>query len=160
MNINDYQDFKLKFERFENLLKSKIKCSDNTNFYNVLLEVSQINNYIKKNFHLILDLNSLRNVYSHRERGKYIAKIEKFVFSKLDKLIKDLSQPKTVSIKFHQKVETCTINDLISSVMKTMDENTFTHIPVWNGNVLVGVFSYTSLFIWLSKKIKTNNKDK
>lgn len=39
---------------------------------------------VSKNYSLALDLNSLRNVFAHRERGKYIAKINNFALRKLE----------------------------------------------------------------------------
>lgn len=152
-------EFIEKFQCFENLLKKSTNSDDNTRFSQVLKRASERNSYINKNFYLIEDLYALRNVFSHRERGKYIAKINSFILKEVEKLIKILQNPPTVISKFKVDVyQANTFND-IPTVMKIMREKTYTHVPVWRDNDFIGVFSYTSFFEWLAERQGKENQE-
>ena len=155
--------FLQKFQHFERSLKSFVKSCDEERFPDSLKKASKLNTCIKNNFSLISDLNALRNVLSHQERGKYIVSINKIVIGELEKLTKAIDKPPSVISVFGKKVEQATLSDEISRVMKVMHDNTYTHIPVWEhktnyGNVeqfagkMIGVFSYSSFFEWLAKR--------
>lgn len=147
------------FQRLENLLKQATSSSDKTEFYTALKRAADKNVYINKNYHLMEDLYALRNVFSHRERGKYIAKISDFVIRELELLINSLKNPPTVISKFKVEVYKATINDDIPLVMRIMSDKTYTHVPVWDNNKFVGVFSYTSFFEWLADRQRNENTE-
>jgi CBS domain-containing protein len=141
-----------KFQRLEKLLKQTAGSSDEDSFYFSLKKAADHNVYIRKNFHLALDLAALRNVFAHRERGMYIASVNKFALRELEKLIEAVKNPPSVISKFKVEVYEAKTTDFISSVMRRMREETYTHVPVWNGKKFIGVFSYTSFFEWLAEK--------
>jgi hypothetical protein len=146
--------FVRKFQLLENFLKKTTNSSDKTDFHTALKKASERNICINKNYHLIEDLYALRNVFSHRDRGKYIAKVNDFAIKKLDSLTKLLKNPPTVISKFKVDVFQAKTTDEISFIMQSMSKNTYTHVPVWNGDEFIGVFSYTSLFEWLAEMQK------
>lgn len=141
-----------KFQQLEKLLKQASGSSDEERLPSVLKKVADHNAYVSKNYSLILDLNSLRNVFAHQGRGKYIANINDFVLKKLLKLIKALENPPSVTSKFNQNVYQAKTTDFIASVMNMMREKVYTHVPVWENQEFVGVFSYTSFFEWLAER--------
>lgn len=141
-----------RFQDLEKLLKQVAGSNDEERFPSVLKKVADRNAYISKNYSLILDLNSLRNVFVHQGRGKYIAKINNFALEELSKLIKTLKNPPSVISEFNQNVYQAKTTDFIASVMNTMREKIYTHVPVWENEEFIGVFSYTSFFEWLSER--------
>ena len=154
----DIQGFLRKFQILEKLIKNHPGARDETSFRDALLLASKTNEFIKENFSLIEDLNSLRNVFSHRNRERYIAKINRFAMDSLENIIKELKNPPTVLSNFGKEVYQADYSMIIESVMKVMRKKVFTHIPVWKTKSFdkfedfVGVFSYTSFFEWLADR--------
>ena len=157
---SDVQIFLSKFQSLEKLIKSHPGASDTAYFRHALLLASRTNDYIKEKYSLIEDLYSLRNVFSHRNRGRYIAKINKIALDSLEKIIDELQNPPTVISKFGVGVFQAKKQDLIDRVMEVMHVKTYTHIPVWESGIdneyrnFIGVFSYTSFFEWLAERQK------
>ena len=145
-------EFIEKFQCLENLLKKATNSDDNTRFNQALKRASDRNSYINKNFYLIEDLYALRNVFSHRERGKYIAKINSFILREVENLISVLQIPPTVISKFRVDVYQAKTTDSIPSVMNIMRKKKYTHVPLWEDDGFIGVFSYTSFFEWLGDR--------
>lgn len=158
MNDNT-QDFISKFQHFERLLKEVTGSNDSTHFKDSLKRASEKNLYISKNFYLIEDLYALRNVFSHRERGKYVADVSDIAINELDRLIKTVHNPPSVGNKFQVDVFQAQKNDFITEIMSVMREKTYTHVPVWDGEEFIGVFSYTSFFEWLAEMQSRTNQE-
>jgi len=152
-------EFNSKFQEFEKLLKERTHSEDRTMFSSSLKIAADTNSYINKNYHLIEDLYALRNVFSHRKRGKYVANINKFVLAELERIIDSLKNPPNVVSKFGVKVFEAQTTDFISTVMDEMREKMYTHVPVWNDKVFVGVFSYSSFFEWLAERQSKEHGD-
>lgn len=51
------------------------------------------------------------------------------------------------------------VDDSIPKVMETMRKKTYTHVPVWDGNEFIGVFSYTSFFEWFAERQSKENQE-
>ena len=153
-------EFVNKFQQLEKLVKTLSNSGDETRFIDALNRVADNNKYIKNNRGLFEDINALRNVFSHRERAKYVANVNKFALNELEKIIESLKNPPTVISKYGCSVYQVSNNNEISQVMKVMTEKTYTHIPVWKEyyldgfNDFVGVFSYTSFFGWLTDRLE------
>lgn len=140
------------FQQFERILKETTGSSDSTEFRVALKMAATKNFYIRKSYFLIEDLYALRNVFSHRERGKYVASISDFALKNIDELIKTLNNPPTAISEFKTRVFQAKTEDLITSIVKEMRKKTYTHVPVWKDKVFTGVFSYTSFFEWLATR--------
>ena len=151
-------EFLEKFQRFENKLKKETESKDSTSFRSALRKAEKINYFIKQRYSQCEAMYALRNVFSHRLRGEYIADVNSQAVDMLDELIEGLENPPTVLNKFGKNVCVAKRNDLIAEVMAIMEDNVFTHIPVWNGEEdnLIGAFSYTSLFFWIRGEQKKN----
>lgn len=147
-----------KFQKFEKLIKTRSKAGDDTHFIDSAILVAKTNQYLHNQMSTIRDINALRNVFAHQERNKYIASVSDHVLDVLDQLIVALENPPIVKDKFGTKVFQAATDDFIWKVMGEMRQKTFTHVPIWNGNVLVGVFSYSSLFEWLADRQSYENQ--
>jgi len=154
----EISEFLQKFQKLEKLVKNYPGVENKITFRDALLRFSQINAFVKGNFPLIEDLYSLRNVFSHKNRGIYIAKINNIALKKLDKIISELKNPPTVISRFGCKVFQTDVNNDITQVMKVMHDRIYTQVPVWDRSKLVGVFSYTSFFEWLIERKEIENE--
>src|SRR5258708_5587745 len=50
------------------------------------------------------------------------------------------------------------VNAFIKDVLRDMTENEYTHVPVWNGDKLVGTFAYNSFFQWVNYELQKRNQ--
>ena len=153
------ESFISKFQKLENLIKETTNSTDQTHFSDKLRKAAATNSYIRQNYGLIEDMYSLRNVFSHNDRQKYIAEINEMALNKLDEIIKSIESPPTVISKFEKDVFETTSEESIFGVMNTMKERIYTHVPVWENAKLIGVFSYTSFFEWLNDSQSQTDKE-
>lgn len=150
--MSNTDKFNVKFQKFERIIKEKAGASDTTKFYDALATVSRKNIYLNANKGLIDDLYALRNVFSHRERGRYVAEVYDFALSELESIIASVENPPTAKDKFGCEVYQAKGSDLIENIMDTMESNMYTHVPIWDDEELRGVFSYSSFFSWLHRE--------
>ncbi len=156
-NSNDAAKFIDLWQEFETALIASTDSTDFTKFRDALNKLATKNVYVKNRLPQIENLYALRNVFSHRNRGDYLANIESRAVNELQELLSNVLTPPTVTDIFGCSVYTADIEDDIITVMDKMAKNTFTHVPVYDKGRLKGVFSYTSLFDWLHKRQKVGD---
>jgi len=148
-----------KFQVLEKLIKKLSKSHDSTRFSDSLKKLANDNHFIQNKSNFIEDLYALRNVFSHNERGKYIANINNFIFKEIDQIILTLQDPPIVKSIFEVNVYQANEGDSILNVMKVMKKKTYTQIPIMRDEKFVGVFSYSSFFEWLVDQDDADKKD-
>lgn len=162
--MTNVDEFISKWQHVEKLIKERALGNDTTRFNKELDIVASTDSLVAKKRGLIEDLYSLRNVYSHRDRSRYIATIEKQVLVEMDKILELLKNPPTVVDLFGCSVYTGNLDKNIRTVMDKMTENEFTHVPIYKDNELIGIFSYNSFFEWvhdvLNKKLDSSFEKK
>lgn len=150
------------FEKFK-ILEAKLrKIShgvDRNNFYEVLDKAEKINYLIKIKRSVLLDLNALRNIFAHADREKYIAEVNQFAFEELDKIINSLENPPTVGKVFKKDVYYVDTNEIVEIVIRKMQENIYTHVPVYKDDKYIGTFSETTLLTWLIHNLNKGHAD-
>jgi len=139
-------------------LESKLKeisgpGSNNLPFREVLKKAKNKNSIIEFNEDIIDDLYGLRNVVAHADREKYIAEINQLAFDKINKILSLLRNPPTVIDVFKTNVFTVNTNNITEVVIKTMQENLYTHVPVYEDNSFIGALSETTILEWLVENI-------
>lgn len=71
------------------------------------------------------------------------------MIKKLDEVIEEIKHPYKVYDKSTKNVYSANLNDNVREKMKKMMENNYTHIPIYDNNKLVGIFSEGVLFNYL-----------
>lgn len=145
------------FQELERLIRKNSESNDSTRFRDALEKISEKNIIVKRNKHLIESMYALRNIFAHQGRGKYIAQINSDVFKELKEIIESIKKPPTAKSEFSRTVYEVDTNEEVYKVMKKMKAKTYTHVPVRENGTLIGVFSYTSLFSWLTDSLKHNS---
>jgi hypothetical protein len=144
------------FQELEDIINEK--GGHKSRFDSNLTAVSESNAYISAKQGEILDLYALRNVYSHMQRGKYLASLTDYAVKSLAKLIKDIKYPPSALEIFAPKtgsgIYETEVNAFIKDVLSDMTENEYTHVPVWKGEKLVGTFAYNSFFQWVNYELQ------
>lgn len=148
-----------KFKLLEARLRKIAHSTDKDNFYTILSKVEKINYLVKKKRDILLDLNALRNVLAHSDREKYIAEIKKEAYLEIDNIVNLLDNPPSIGIFFNKRVYSVDTDEILEIVIKNMQKNIYTHVPVYKDNKFYGVFSETSIFSWLVDCIQSGRAD-
>lgn len=154
------RQFLSNFQELEDIINEKgghrLKFNDN------LTTVSSSNAYVRARQGEILDLYALRNVYSHMQRGKYFASLTDHAVTSLATILEEIKHPPSALEVFAYKIGSglyeTTVNAFIKDVLRDMTENEYTHVPVWNGNKLVGTFAYNSFFQWVNYELQSGHQ--
>lgn len=73
------------------------------------------------------------------------------MLKKLDNIIEEIRHPYKVFDKATKHVTSASLNDNVRKIMQEMMEKNYTHIPIYDNNKLVGIFSEGVLFNYLYK---------
>jgi hypothetical protein len=148
------------FQELEDIINEK--GGHKSRFNDNLMAVSVSNAYIRAKQGELLDLYALRNVYSHMQRGKYFASLTDHAVESLALLLKDIKFPPSALEIFAPKTGSglyeTDVNAFIKNVLSNMTENEYTHVPVWNGDKLVGTFAYNSFFQWVNYELQSHKQ--
>lgn len=146
--MDEIDRFTTKWQEVENEVIRRAHMTDGHGFVKAFSYLVGQDSLLAQKASLVDDLRALRNIYSHRDRARYIAELESHVFKDLDEIYELVVHPPTVLDKFGCNVYAATLGDSILEVMDTMSEKVFTHVPVLDSGRLIGVFTYNSFFEW------------
>lgn len=145
------------FNQLEKILECETKKYDYDSFNSKLEEFCRkypkYNNF-KSN---LKQINKTRNALIHEYINTELAIPSNWSIQIIKTVLKNLKNPPTaLIIATTQGIYICKPESLISNVIKKMAENTYTHVPVIDKGQFMGVFSETSLVVWLGKKAENN----
>lgn len=141
-NQSKFRELFLKFEE-ETKKKTNYKYEYLSDCISELKE-SGYNPY-KKEASFIEFCRRLRNINFHNKNDNYYL-ITDDTISKFEKVLDEVLHPIKVSEKATKNIYSNDINDKVLDAMKKMNEKSYTHIPIYDGNSVVGIFSENSLF--------------
>ena len=120
-------------------------------------KMAKVNTVFYRNKDDLLDLSRLRNAIVHNPNNKDadpIAEPHEFIVNKFEDIKNIVISPpialNTIAIKA-QDIFTAKMNDNAFEVMKKMNDNTFTHVPIIESKKLIGVFSENTIFSFIVK---------
>ena len=149
------------FKKLEAKLKKIAKLKDTSKFNDLLDRAATLHPFINEDKYLIQDLYGLRNVFAHSDRNKYIAEVNDLAFTSLARIMELLENPPkainfTKNILKQKKVYWVQNNAELNEVINEMSEKVYTHIPVYDDDLCVGVFTETSLLLWLKDNVDSD----
>lgn len=157
--MSKVDEFNRLFQEFESIVKRRAEVRDETKFKDALRKLSNNNSYVKDQYQRIEDIYALRNVFAHKNRGDYIADVKEIALKEIQDLLERVKNPPTAGQKFGCDVFSANDEDFIVSIMDTMEEKSYTHVPLYVDNDFAGVFSYTSFFSWLHHVYKQSQEN-
>lgn len=158
--MDNIEKFRKLFIDFENLTKNllnnrKIDINDAID----ILHNNHIFPYSKESDFLHF-CRMCRNRLSHVNYDyKYIIYTDEFI-EKLENIIKQIKNPPSAYSMSTKNITSATVEDNVHNIMNLMNEKNYTHIPIYERNRLVGIFSENSIFNYLLKEecIKITSK--
>lgn len=143
------------FKELENVIKNKCKVAgintENKKMHLLIDELSKKNSVVRRNKKELDLMRDVRNLNSHefaKEYG-YVVCPNPEMNSRLKSIIEEITNPPTIytsnmSIK-RQEMYCKSLEDNIETTIKDMIDKVYTHIPIIENEVLIGVFSENTL---------------
>ncbi|NLF43394.1 MAG: CBS domain-containing protein, partial [Bacteroidales bacterium] len=152
--MNSSAKFLQQFKRLERRLKEISGTqADNVRFSDVIKVAKRNNPVIEYKEGLIWDLYGLRNVFAHSDREKYIAQINELAFESIGEILSFIDNPPKVGDVFSCEVYYANTNEITENVLRKMQKNLFTHVPIYDEGKFVGLLTETTLLDWLMENI-------
>lgn len=128
--------------------------SDSVSFREILKKAKEKNPIIQYKEDIIWDLYALRNVFVHSDRDKYIANVNEIALQNIEDILQLIKNPPKVGNIFKREVYTISTNNITEIVLKEMQKNLYTHIPVYENDTFIGVLTETTILDWLVENIQ------
>ena len=150
MNSEKFRKLYIEFEK--ETLKLNPKKDKITNINDVILDLKENRKtpYYTE-FEFIDFCRKFRNKLSHDNiYGKYLNCNDDMI-NKLEKIIYQIKHPITAYEKSIKTICYANIDDNVKEYMNKMIKKNYTHIPIYDNDKLIGIFSENSLFQYLFK---------
>lgn len=163
MIIINNNKFEKLFIELETITKSKNEKYKTMPLADVLkiLKDKRITPYYKE-YEFLDFCRYLRNSMFHDKKTDEYIEVSDLLIEKLERLIKEIKNPDTAFYKSTKNIFSANIDDLVKEKMTVMKAHNYTHIPIYDNNKLVGIFSENSMFNYLYKNeiIEVDNNTK
>nr|WP_307991527.1 CBS domain-containing protein [uncultured Niameybacter sp.] len=158
MAINSQaEEFVRTYNDLDRHLRKKYGLDDYKNYSDVINLASQKDKYVNKYKEHLKTFGNLRNAIVHHLSSEYcetIAEPHPRVNILFDKMKNDIMDPPkalhTLAIPI-DKVYKTHLDENVLEVMRHMNKNAYTHVPVMKDDIVIGVFSENTLFSYIVK---------
>jgi CBS domain-containing protein len=148
--MSNAETFLVLFNKIEQFLDQLNQSTEHYGFRRLVDNLSKRNDLVASFKLELVDYLELRNAIVHKSTGEPIAEPHPDVIKKMQQIYDALSNPPR-AIKIAAKpVYSCTTKTPILEIIKEMNRNFYTSIPVYHQDQFVGVFSDNSLTRWLA----------
>ncbi|MBS3972926.1 MAG: CBS domain-containing protein [Erysipelotrichia bacterium] len=154
-NVQDFIELMQKIED-ELRLILKVKYEERLNLGDLL---NKANSGLKVKQSIISELDimrEVRNLLSHRHKGKQVIAIPSSTIEKLKSILQDLENPPKVNQYIARGVDSCQSEDNIKNVLEFMVKNDYSQVPVLNNDKFVGLLTTNTISRWLGYKFITD----
>ncbi len=148
--MSNAQTFLALFNKIEQFLDQLNNSTEHYGFRRLVDNLSKENDLVANYKLELVDYLELRNAIVHKSTGKPIAEPYLEVIEKMQRIYDALTNPPLAIEIATQPVYTCTTKTPIVEIIKQMNSNFYTSIPVYNQDLFIGVFSDNSLTRWLA----------
>lgn len=150
------------FKELEEIIRKKCNVSgiitENTTLDSQIKELSKKNSVVRKYQDELMIIKQVRNINTHQRNDKYgyVVCPNPDMNIKLKTIIDEIKNPPTIynsniCVK-RQNMYCRNIDDTIEETIKVMIEKVYTHILIFENDVLVGVFSENTLLDIVNKE--------
>ena len=149
-NIRNTEIFRRRFLELE-----KLTIYEEDNDEKLVKKIKELKNKHREPYYSQYDFidfcRECRNRISHDGYENDFIFYGDEMIKKLDDVIEEIKHPYKVYDKSTKNIYSANLNDNVRKVMLEMINKNYTHIPVYNNNRLVGIFSEGVLFNYLYK---------
>lgn len=153
--MQNSERFMAAYKGIETHLKHLLKTDNYVTFKELVDRASYKSVIVSHKSSVLRMCGDLRNAIVHEKQynGHPIAEPCPEVVEELEEIHTRLVSPPPVEKKFLRHVETVSIEGSVADTLRIMNKNSFSQIPITDGNVVVGVMSSNTIARWLGKEI-------
>lgn len=148
--MSNAETFLTLFNKIEHFLDQLNQSTEHYGFRRLVDNLSKHNDLVANYKLELVDYLELRNAIVHKSTGKPIAEPHLELIEEMQRIYNALSNPARAIEISSQPVYSCTTKTPILEVIKEMNRNFYTSIPVYHQDLFIGVFSDNSLTRWLA----------
>jgi predicted transcriptional regulator len=146
------------YNEIDSAMRRLLNCDSNYRIthYEVIRQLGEKKLLIRNCSHDLRQYADLRNAIAHNpiKDAKPIAEPHDIVVKKYEELRDLIINPPTVQKIWvpKEKIFNAKLDDNVIEVMQIMNKNTYTHVPVYDKDQFIGVFSENVVFSYLSNQ--------
>ncbi|MUK88863.1 CBS domain-containing protein [Ornithinibacillus sp. L9] len=146
------EKFLAAFNRIEKALRQELQNSKGIGFAKAVKILAKYNSIVSKYSDDLLEYAELRNAIVHDKIDTMhaIAEPHDSVVKHIEKIEKDITQPKVVIPMFSRRVVSFQVKDSLSDVLEAIHEKGFSKFPVYYEDEFKGLFTESAITKWLA----------
>jgi predicted transcriptional regulator len=142
------------FTSIEKHLRKLLDTNKHVTFNDLVVRAARLDRSVKRLRDSLRDLGELRNFLVHEYRKDYPLATPCESTLRLIQAVRDeLLSPMRLVDVFRHPVETCSPSDPIGAATKKMHDGSFSQLPVYLGDTLVGMLSAETVARWLAAQL-------
>ena len=146
MNNKKFKDLYIEFENAITKTYPKETGTSANKIKN--LRSKKINPFYNK-YDFIDFCRDCRNITTHDIYGNEYLNFPEEMIENFQAIVEEVKHPFTIYNKATINVFTANLNDNVKKIMREMINKSYTHVPIYHNNKLVGIFSENTLFNYL-----------
>jgi len=144
------------YNKLDSFMKERLGRDDGFSHTRMINEIARRDILFRRHESELKSLARLRNAIVHNrypDQADTIAEPHEYVVSRYEQIIDQLfNPPKALSIAITRKeIYTTTLDANAIQVMRTMNNNRYTHVPVLEDDKMIGVFSENTVFSYIAE---------
>ncbi|WP_461207592.1 CBS domain-containing protein [Clostridium sp. DL1XJH146] len=150
--------FLLIYNDLDKYMRRTLRVGDNIGHTELIIKLAKEKKIYSRDKDDLIRFAKLRNVIVHnpdKEFSQAIAEPHDYVLKRYEQISTRVKNPplaiNCIAIKAN-KIFTITLDNTALEVMKIMNSNTYTHVPVVMNGRIVGVFSENTIFSYMVNK--------
>jgi predicted transcriptional regulator len=141
------------FASIEEHLRKTLDANKFTAFNEMVERAARVDRSVSRLREQLKDLGELRNFLVHKCRSEPLAFASESTVRRIQVIRDELLSPVKLVDPFRPPVEICTPSDLIGVATKKMHDGSFSQLPVYSNNSLVGLLTAETVARWLAAQL-------
>ena len=146
------------YNEIDEFMRKNLNKPNGYRHYNLIEDLAKVNKIFKRNERDLKAFGDLRNAIVHNPELKNadpIAEPHDYIIDRYQEIVNNVINPPSaydrIAVKVSELYNT-TLETSAIEVMKEMAKKTYTHVPVIENNVLIGIFSENTLLNYIANK--------
>jgi predicted transcriptional regulator len=149
---NQIERFEAAYNTIDRHLRKTLDRDNDVSFVQLTREYSEAGRLWRTDADVLRTLADLRNVLVH---GKikprhYLAIPTPLVVAQIEQIRDRILRPERVIPKFQKEVETVSLDDSLSNVLKQISQKEYSQFPVYDGKTFKGLLTENGITRWLA----------
>jgi CBS domain-containing protein len=142
------------FTAIEKHLRTLLDADRHMNFNEMVEKAARADNGVRRLRSQLKDFGELRNFVVHEyRRDQPTASPSAHAVERLQAIRDELTSPPRLIDLFRHPVETCSPTDPVGAAARKMHDGSFSQLPVYDGDRLVGLLTAETVARWLASRL-------